>query len=168
MSMIAISAAVSAEDIGQARTLFEEYAAWLGISLAYQNFYRELATLPGKYAPPAGRLLLARCDGVPAGCGAFRPLEPAICEMKRLYVRPAFRGNSIGRKLAEQLIDDATACGYAAMRLDTMAGRMPEAYRLYRALGFREIPAYYVSPHSDTSYMELRLAALDSGAHATI
>ena len=156
--MIDISLASSPEDIVLVRELFEEYAAWLGFSLAYQDFDRELAMLPGRYAPPAGRLLLARSDGLPAGCGAFRPLEPGICEMKRLYVRQAFRGKRIGRLLAKQLIDDARDSGYAAMRLDTLSGRMPEAYHLYTALGFREISAYTASPHPDASYLELQLS----------
>jgi GNAT superfamily N-acetyltransferase len=162
-SMTTIFEAASPEDIAQTRALFEDYAAWLGFSLAYQDFDRELSTLPGLYAPPDGMLLLARFDGAPAGCGAFRPLEPGICEMKRLYVRPALRGEGMGRLLAGRLIEGARARGYGAMRLDTMSGRMREAYGLYLSLGFREIPAYCANPFADASYLELRLPRQDGG-----
>ena len=154
---IAITAAESAEDLSRARELFKEYAAWLGFSLGFQNFEEELATLPGKYAPPSGRLLLARCDDALAGCGALRQLAPEICEMKRLYVRPQFRGCGLGRKLAERLIRDARSIGYGYMRLDTVPSRMAEANLLYRALGFYEIPAYCYNPQPDTLYFECRL-----------
>jgi ribosomal protein S18 acetylase RimI-like enzyme len=153
---ISIIEAGSPEDIGVARELFKEYADWLGFSLCFQGFDNELATLPGKYSAPAGRLLLARCDGAVAGCGALRPLDPRICEMKRLYVRPQFRGRRLGFLLAEHLIGDAKAIGYDFMRLDTVP-QLADANRLYRSLGFYEIPAYYNNPLPEVCYMELRL-----------
>jgi ribosomal protein S18 acetylase RimI-like enzyme len=154
---ITISVAVSPDDIAAAGELLREYAAWLGFSLCFQGFEEELATLPGKYAEPAGRLLLARCAGVLAGCGALRPLEPGICEMKRLYVRPQFRGRRLGSMVAEHLIADAKVIGYDFMRLDTLPKRMAGAIQLYRSLGFYEIPAYYSNPQAEVSYLELRL-----------
>jgi ribosomal protein S18 acetylase RimI-like enzyme len=153
----AISVAESPGDIAAARELFLEYAQWLGFSLCFQGFDRELADLPGKYASPAGRLLLARCDGVLAGCGALRPLQDSICEMKRLYVRPAFRGRRLGLALAERLIREAKNIGYEFMRLDTVPSQMADANRMYRRLGFCEIPPYYENPQPDVSYLELRL-----------
>jgi putative acetyltransferase len=154
---IAIAVAESPDEIEQARELFREYAEWLGFSLCFQGFDEELATLPGKYASPAGRLLLARCAGELAGCGALRPLEPGICEMKRLYVRPQFRGRRLGLMLAERLIADAKAIGYEFMRLDTLPKKMTDANRMYRAMGFYDIPAYYNNPQPDVCYLELRL-----------
>jgi GNAT superfamily N-acetyltransferase len=154
---IAITVAKSQEDIAAARELFLEYAQWLGFSLCFQGFDQELATLPGKYGYPAGRLLLARCDEVLAGCGALRPLQESICEMKRLYVRPAFRGRRLGLALAERLIQEAKDIGYEFMRLDTVPSQMADANRMYRGLGFYEIAPYYKNPQPDVSYLELRL-----------
>jgi putative acetyltransferase len=147
----------SPDEIAAVRQLFEEYAAWLGFSLDYQGFPKELAELPGAYGPPAGRLLLAYCDGAPAGCGALRPLQPDICEMKRLFVRSAFRGHKLGATLANRLIEDARVAGYKFMRLDTVPDRMGDAVRLYGTLGFYEIPAYYNSSQPGTKYFELQL-----------
>jgi ribosomal protein S18 acetylase RimI-like enzyme len=139
------------------RELFVQYAAEIGLSLCFQNFETELAELPGKYAPPEGRLLLGVIEDRHAGCVALRPLAPDICEMKRLYVRPAFRAQGIGRVLALAAVGEARAIGYRTMRLDTLA-TMKEARALYRALGFREIAPYYNNPLAGAVYLELQLA----------
>jgi ribosomal protein S18 acetylase RimI-like enzyme len=148
--------AQSAADIETARELFAEYAAALNISLCFQDFDQEVNGLPGSYAPPAGQLLLAMEGDEVAGCIALRPLEDKICEMKRLYVRPQFRGRGLGGKLVASVIDAAREIGYELMRLDTLPGKMDSAIALYRSIGFREIPYYPIrSPaHSsaDCSY----------------
>lgn len=154
---VTIQIAESPGDIVQARELFKEYGASLGFPLCFQNFEEELATLPGKYALPSGRLLLASVDGAPAGCGALRPLEPNACEMKRVYVRSEYKGQGIGRQLAERLIAEAKLIGYARMCLDTIPAQMMEASHLYLSLGFHEIPPYYNNPQPGTTYMELSL-----------
>jgi putative acetyltransferase len=154
---LVLAEARSPAEIAVVRELFVEYAAWVGFSLAYQNFDEELASLPGKYAGPRGRLLLACVGDASAGCGAIRQLESSVCEMKRLFVRPEFRGCGLGRMLANKLIRDALGMGYAVMRLDTVAEKMGDAVRLYKTLGFREIPAYYPNAQSGTLYFELRL-----------
>lgn len=143
--------------ITQARELFLEYAASLGFSLCFQNFDAELAGLPGDYAPPEGRLLLAEWEGQLAGCGALHKLEADICEMKRLYLRPQFRGKGIGRTIAEHLIVEARAIGYARMRLDTVGPVMKDAVAMYRKLRFKEIAPYRKNPMAGTLYMELEL-----------
>jgi putative acetyltransferase len=148
--------ATSVDQIATARMLFKEYEASLGIELTFQGFAREVAELPGAYAPPAGRLLLATGGAEPAGCVALRPLEGGICEMKRLYVRPPARGARLGRRLAETVIREARAIGYARMRLDTLPS-MKEAFALYQTLGFREIAPYYETPIVGTRFMELDL-----------
>lgn len=155
-SNMMICPAGTREDITAARTLFREYADWLGIDLSFQEFERELANLPGSYALPSGRLLLAWADGEPAGCVALRPIDNSVCEMKRFFVRPTLRGQGAGRMLAETVIGEAKAIGYSSMRLDTLP-RMNAATRLYDALGFIVIPAYYDTPLADTVFMELHL-----------
>jgi putative acetyltransferase len=147
----------SQQDIEQARTLFEEYQTGLGISLCFQNFDQELKNLPGDYAPPDGRLLLATDDAAVAGCIALRKLAPDVCEMKRLFVRPTHRGTGLGRTLVESLIDEAHRLGYKKMRLDTLPGRMDKAIALYRSIGFVEIDPYYEKPVEGAKFMELVL-----------
>jgi putative acetyltransferase len=148
--------ATSADRIATARRLFKEYEASLGIELSFQGFAKEVAELPGAYAPPSGRLLLALDGDEPAGCAALRPLGDGICEMKRLYVRPTARGARLGRRLAETVIREAREIGYARMRLDTLPS-MKEAFALYRTLGFREIAPYCENPIAGTRFMELDL-----------
>jgi putative acetyltransferase len=143
--------------IVQARELFREYAASLGFNLCFQNFDEELKSLPGGYAPPDGRLLLALTDNHAAGCIALRKISPGICEMKRLYVRPEDRGQSLGRLLVERLIAEAQAIGYERMRLDTVAAEMKDAIALYRRCGFHEIEPYTSIPVESALWMELAL-----------
>ena len=149
--------AESPAQIAYARELFLEYAQSLGFSLCFQSFDQELAGLPGDYTPPAGRLLLAEFAGQLAGCVALHELESGICEMKRLYLRPAFRGKGLGRMLAERIIGEARAIGYLRMRLDTVEPIMKNAVALYRQLGFREIAPYRSNPIAGAMYMELEL-----------
>jgi ribosomal protein S18 acetylase RimI-like enzyme len=150
-------------DLEAIKNLFREYAESLGFSLDYQGFDEELVQLPGKYAPPGGALLLATVDGAAAGTVALRKLDNGICEMKRLYVKPQFRGQrtadgrSIGRALAEDIVAVGRERGYQRLRLDTIGGKMRQALSLYRSMGFVEIPPYYPSPIPDTAYMELVL-----------
>ncbi|SRR6266545_932128 len=151
----------SDEDVLQARRLFEEYAAWLGINLCFQNFDKELAELPGGYTPPDGRLFLATQNNQIAGCVALRKFDSevgdAIAEMKRLYVRPQFRGRGLGRSLTEAVIEAARTIGYRRIRLDTLPGRMDHAIAMYHSLGFKNIAAYYNNPVPDAAFMELLL-----------
>jgi ribosomal protein S18 acetylase RimI-like enzyme len=147
------------------RDLFLEYQAWLGVDLCFQGFEEELATLPGTYVPPAGGLWLARVDGDIAGVVGIRPIEPKVAEMKRLWVRPAYRGCGLGRRLAEHAVAAARAVGYRSICLDTL-GHMTAARRLYTGLGFREIPAYYHNPLEDVRYLELDLTESSTTASA--
>ena len=149
--------AESADDINRARELFKEYAGGLGIDLCFQNFDKELALLPGDYVPPSGRLFLAISDDEAVGCVALRMIAEGICEMKRLYVRPEFRGTGLGRTLAETIIQTARKIGYDRMRLDTLPGKMDRAIAMYRSLGFKEIEPYYDNPVEGATFMELSL-----------
>ncbi len=149
--------AESLADMAQARELFLEYAGSLGFSLCFQSFDQELAGLPGDYAPPNGRLLLAEYRGQLAGCVALHRIDSGICEMKRLYLRPQLRGKGVGRALAEAVITEARAIGYRTMRLDTVEPVMPNAVALYRRLGFVEIDPYRDNPIAGALYMELAL-----------
>lgn len=160
MAAIEIVAARSLEQLDQTRAIFAEYASALGVDLAFQQFDAELAGLPGDYAPPGGALLLAYVDGALAGCGALRALPeadyPNACEMKRLYVRRAFRRFGLGRQLAQQLIDCATQAGYSTLLLDTLDD-MEAARELYASLGFVEVPPYYFNPIAGAHYLKADL-----------
>ena len=150
--------AESAVEIEQVRELFGEYVTWLGINLCFQNYGKEVADLPGDYAPPRGRLLLALDDdGAAAGCAALRNLGNEVCEMKRLFVRPAFRGQRLGWRLAEMVLAEARALGYERIRLDTLPGKMDRAIAMYRVLGFKDIAPYYNNPVAGAAFMELEL-----------
>jgi GNAT superfamily N-acetyltransferase len=144
-------------DLAVVRLLFEEYRTWLGIDLGFQDFDKELASLPGSYGKPRGRLWLAMAGAEAAGCVGLRPFEDKGCEMKRLYVRSVHRGKGIGRRLAEISIQTAKELGYKRMYLDTL-DTMIEATGLYRALGFREIEAYTHNPFPNVLYFALDLA----------
>ncbi|MFZ0803593.1 MAG: GNAT family N-acetyltransferase [Terriglobales bacterium] len=153
---VLLQAATPAQ-IAQVRELFLEYAQSLGFSLCFQNFDQELAGLPGDYAPPGGRLLLAEFQGELAGCVALHKFDDDICEMKRLYLRPEFRGQGLGRVLTEAIIAEARHIGYRHMRLDTVGPVMKDAVAMYRKLGFREIAPYRSNPMAGTLYFELTL-----------
>ena len=154
---LTFSEAETAPQIAQVRELFLEYAQSLGFSLCFQNFDQELAELPGDYAPPAGRLLLAEYDAQLAGCVALHKLDSAICEMKRLYLRPQFRGQGLGRLLAERIIAEARQIGYERMRLDSVEPVMRDAVAMYRRFGFKEIAPYRPNPNPGVLYLELQL-----------
>jgi ribosomal protein S18 acetylase RimI-like enzyme len=141
------------EDLARTRELFREYADSLSFDLSFQDFEHELAGLPGSYAPPDGALLLAAEDGIAIGCIALRSLRPGICEMKRLYVRPAGRGRGVGARLVTALLSEARVRGYRSMRLDTVPG-MDAAIALYRACGFREIEPYRPNPIPGALFLE--------------
>ena len=144
------------DDVPAVRGLFREYAAGLGIDLCFQNFEAELAGLPGAYAPPAGRLLVAEADGDLVGCAALRPQAPGVCELKRLYVRPAFRGRGLGRRLLEALLAEAVAAGYREAVFDTLQS-MTEALALYRSLGFHPTEPYNEHPVCGTLWFRKAL-----------
>jgi GNAT superfamily N-acetyltransferase len=140
-----------------ARKLFREYETWFGISLCFQNFDDEVTSLPGKYAPPDGRLYLAYDGDEPVGCIGLRSLGDGVCEMKRLYLRDVARGKGLGVALIEKVISDAVEIGYSKMRLDTYPPKMGKAVSLYEAHGFYEIPPYYHNPHEGVLFMEKML-----------
>ena len=153
-----IVVASTPREIATARRLFEEYRAWLGVDLCFQGFDDEVRNLPGKYAAPRGRILLARDRHRVAGVVAVAPLDARTCEMKRLFVRPRWRGRGFGRGLAMAAVRAARQLGYRRMRLDTLA-RLEEARQLYRSMGFATIPAYYRNPLRGVHFMELDLGA---------
>lgn len=150
----------SREALAETRLILREYAGSLGVDLCFQNFEDELASLPGDYAAPGGRLLLASVDGAIAGCGGVRPLADVdyanACEMKRLYVRPAFRRFGLGRLLAQALMDEARSAGYSVLLLDTLDD-MEAARELYASLGFQDIPPYYYNPIPGAHYLKAEL-----------
>jgi len=157
---VQLSTPVSAEEIEAARAIMREYARGLGVDLCFQSFDEELAGLPGEYQAPRGALLLARVDGEVAGCCALRPLDtadyPNAAEMKRLYVRDAYRGIGLGRQLAEAVLDAARQAGYACVLLDTLDD-MEAARALYEDLGFAGIPPYYHNPIAGAHYLKADL-----------
>jgi putative acetyltransferase len=152
-----IRQASSPSDLATARTLFQEYADDLGVDLCFQGFAEELAQLPGSYAPPHGRLLIAWVDDFAAGCVALRQFSESICEMKRLFVRPAFRGRGIGKKLVDAIIREANEIGYTTMCLDTLP-TLTAATQLYESVGFVRRAPYYDTPLIETVFMELALS----------
>ncbi|MGE0158911.1 MAG: GNAT family N-acetyltransferase [Gemmatimonadales bacterium] len=156
MKPIQILEARSESDYQTARSLFEEYARTVGADLCFQGFAEELTKLPEMYGPPQGHLLLAWRDGRAVGCVGLRTIEPGVCEMKRLYVRPEARGIGLGRQLAAAIVERGRLGGYRTMVLDTLRS-MVEARVIYRSLGFVQRPAYYANPLPDVAYMELRL-----------
>jgi putative acetyltransferase len=163
--LAAHTAADPAAHLAETRLLFREYAAQLGVDLCFQNFEAELQHLPGDYAPPQGTLLLARVDGELAGCGAVRPLTdvdyPNACEMKRLFVRRAYRRFGLGRLLAQALIEHAMRAGFSTLLLDTLDD-MEAARGLYESLGFEEVPPYYFNPIPGAHYLKVDLDAAAS------
>jgi len=152
------------EDLNQVRYLMNKYASSLGLDLRYQCFEKEIEELPGKYAPPTGYLFLAKYGGAPTGCIALRRIDDSICEMKRLYVRPDYRGEGIGRRLVESLISKAVELGYDAMKLDTREV-MKEAISLYKSVGFVETAAYTYNPSEDAVYLELTIHSKEDADH---
>lgn len=146
------------DEIAAARELFREYETSLDLDLCFQGFEEELSTLPGRYAPPDGRLILLLDDDEHAGCVAMRKLDEGVCEMKRLYLRPRFRGRGLGNRLIEKVIAEARAAGYRTMRLDTLPPKMGKAVSIYTSYGFRAIQPYYDNPHEGVLFMELDLA----------
>jgi putative acetyltransferase len=154
--MLKISPVQTDNDIKTVKQLFVEYADSLGFDLCFQNFQEELANLPGDYAPPNGCLLLAKYNSNTAGCIALRKLSDSVCEMKRLYIKPKFRGLKIGRKLVETVIAEARRIGYTCIRADTVPS-MKEARALYASIGFKEINPYCHNPVEGAIFIELKL-----------
>lgn len=165
INKLSITRVRTPEEVEAARILFTEYAGWLGLDLSFQNFDAELASLPGGYAPPQGELLLGYAGGELAGCVAVHEWDPEsrVCEMKRLYLRDRFRGCGLGRLLAEEIMMRARQLGYARMRLDTIAGPMQAAMRLYGRLGFEIIAPYRNNPIPGATFMEIDLERNQAG-----
>lgn len=157
MAGIEISHVSNEQGIETARLLFREYEDKMGLDLCFQGFEGELASLPGNYSEPDGRLLIATFGDAVAGCIALKKIDAETCEMKRMYVREEFRGQRIGIALIERLTADARTIGYKRLRLDTFPPLMAKAVELYRSYGFREIPPYTIDPHPDLLFMELAL-----------
>ena len=155
-SVIEIVDAVASGEVGEVRALLLEYQASLDVDLCFQGFPREVAELPGSYSPPSGRLLLARAGGLACGCIALQAISSDVCEMKRLYVRPACRGTGLGRMLAARILDEARSIGYRTICLDTLPS-MTRAAAMYEALGFEEVPPYRHNPVPGTRFMALSL-----------
>ena len=155
---IHITRAQSPDQIDEVRRLFREYERFLGVDLCFQSFEEELAGLPGKYGPPDGVLLMAMDGRQSAGCVALRKVEDGVCEMKRLYLKPQYRGQGLGRRLAERIVGEAVALGYRVMRLDTL-DKLKEAMGLYEAMGFRRRDPYYGNPLPGVVYWELELGS---------
>jgi ribosomal protein S18 acetylase RimI-like enzyme len=151
---ITVVSAKSPSDFAAVRELFTEYAAWLGDACGVCGAVTEIESLPGDYSPPKGALLLALYHGEPAGCVALRPLGASVVEVKRLYVRPAYRGKGIARALMVQVLQSAGKADYELIRLDSLTGKMPAAVALYRSLGFREIDAYYDAGIAEKMFFE--------------
>jgi putative acetyltransferase len=156
MNGIVLRDAAGVDDLSRVRELFLEYAAWLKVDLCFQGFEAELAALPGRYSPPDGRLLLAMDGDAAAGCIALRRFDTQAGEVKRMYVRPAWRGRGLGDRMASAMIDAARGIGYRRLLLDTL-GHMRSARAVYARAGFREIAAYYHNPIPGAVYLELRL-----------
>ncbi|NOX88312.1 MAG: GNAT family N-acetyltransferase [Calditrichaeota bacterium] len=154
--MFKIIEAKEKKHLNRVRILFREYELFLGVDLCFQNFEQELANLPGQYAPPKGCILLGTEDDRLVGCVALKPLKQDICEMKRLFVRPEFRGLGYGKKLAEEIIKKARTIGYRYMRLDTLSS-LKQAMNLYQSLGFKKIKPYYFNPLPNVIFLELKL-----------
>jgi len=159
IKMVQIKPVDLSQDLGLVRQLFREYAASLEIDLCFQNFEEELASLPGKYQSPQGRLLLARDEQMVLGCVALRPIDTESCEMKRLYVRPQARGLNLGQRLAERICDEAKQAGYQRICLDTLPSMTP-AIRIYEGLGFKPIGAYVFNPVKGAIFLGLELKGL--------
>jgi len=158
--VVLIAEAKTRNEISSAEALIREYATSLGIDLGFQSFEKEMAEFPGAYAGPDGRILIAIEDGDAVGVVGLRRLSGKVCELKRMYVRPKFRGKGIARKLAKRAIVVAQDIGYSRMRLDTLS-RLKEAVLLYDSLGFKKVRPYTVNPHEDAIYMELKLERLE-------
>jgi ribosomal protein S18 acetylase RimI-like enzyme len=155
--MYEIIAVNNDELIAETKLLFREYEKWLNVSLCFQGFEEEVNTLPGKYAPPDGRLYIVKSDDIYCGCIGLRKNEDGICEMKRLYLNEKTRGKGIGNTLVAKIIQDAKSIGYKKMRLDTIKEKMPKAVEIYTKYGFIEIKPYYHNPNPHTLFMELDL-----------